>query len=137
MSTFPLPSTGSVLTFILNVVKGFHFEDHSLAYHQNEKLIWHRLVETFKFAFAKRTVLGANVTPDIEAVLKELESSEHAEFIRKSILDNITFNEYAHYGVKSSVNEDHGTCHVSILSPNGDAVALTSTINLMLIYLNL
>ena len=135
MSTFPLPATGSVLTFILNVLKGFHFEEHSLTYHQNEKLIWHRLIEAFKFAFAKCTGLGDDVTLDIEAVLKELESTEHAEFIRKSIRDDITFNDYAHYGVKSSVSEDHGTGHMSILSPNGDAVALTSTINLMLIYL--
>ncbi|CAO1382892.1 unnamed protein product [Diamesa serratosioi] len=131
LSTFPLPATGSVLTFILNVLKGFHFEDHSLAYHQNEKLMWHRLMESFKFAFAKRTVLGADVTPDVEDTLKELESEEYAEIIRKSIQDDLTFNDYAHYGVKSSVNEDHGTAHMSILSPNGDAVSLTSTINLI------
>ena len=135
MSTFPLPATGSILTFILNILRGFYFEDHSLAYHQNEKLMWHRLMESFKFAFAKRTVLGGDITPDIEAALKELESTEHAEIIRKSIQDDITYNDYAHYGVHSSVNEDHGTGHMSILSPNGDAVALTSTINLMLINL--
>ena len=35
------------------------------------------------------------------------------------------------YGAQYNVVEDAGTSHISVLSPAGDAVAVTSTINLL------
>lgn len=48
-----------------------------------------------------------------------------------SITDNIT-HEPAYYRrepVTSRLAEDHGTSHLSVLAENGDAVAVTTTIN--------
>jgi len=36
----------------------------------------------------------------------------------------------AHYGAVHYSVDDHGTAHVSIIAPNGDAAAITSTVNL-------
>ena len=43
--------------------------------------------------------------------------------------DNRTFNETDHYEANFFNPEDHGTAHISVLAPNGDAVAVTTTIN--------
>lgn len=52
-----------------------------------------------------------------------------ADEIRSKIQDNKTYQDYKHYGANFSVPEDHGTIHISVIAPNGDAVAVTSSIN--------
>ena len=44
------------------------------------------------------------------------------------INDEKTF-ETSYYSPAGSIKDDHGTAHMSVIAPNGDAVALTSTIN--------
>lgn len=127
--TFPLPTSGHVLSFIINILDGYGFQDHSFEYHQDNKLIYHRVMEAFKFGFAQRSKLGDVKSEDVLKLLDELESREHAESIRKLIDDEKTFNDFEHYGANQSITLDHGTGHISILAPNGDAVAMTSTIN--------
>lgn len=48
--------------------------------------------------------------------------------VRLRITDDETHN-ISYYGAEISPPTDHGTTHLSIYGPNGDAVALTSTIN--------
>ena len=52
---------------------------------------------------------------------------KYIDFIRSKINDEQTFksSEYGPFFFK----EHHGTAHISILAPNGDAVSFTSTIN--------
>jgi gamma-glutamyltranspeptidase / glutathione hydrolase / leukotriene-C4 hydrolase len=129
--TFPLPSTGHVAKFIMNVLSGFNFENRDFASHSKDKLIFHRIMEAFKFGFAKRTKLGDEASVEVIKTLEELESSAYAKSIRGQIADERTFNDYKHYGANTSVISDQGTGHISVLAPNGDAVALTATINSM------
>jgi gamma-glutamyltranspeptidase / glutathione hydrolase / leukotriene-C4 hydrolase len=126
--TFPMPATGSVINFIMNILDGYKFQNEDS---DNNELLYHRLVEAFKFAFAKRTKLGDETSEEVLKTLRELESSEFADKIRAQIDDDKTYNSFEHYGANASVVVDHGTSHFSILAPNGDAVALTSTINFM------
>ena len=51
-----------------------------------------------------------------------------AEILRQKIWDNQTHSNNSYYG-KFGFENDHDTAHLSVLSPNGDAVAFTSTIN--------
>lgn len=56
--TLPPPSGGLLIAFIVNVMKGFDFPLASQMNNQTLTTFYHRLIETFKHAFAKRTHLG-------------------------------------------------------------------------------
>uniref|UniRef100_A0A1A9X253 Gamma-glutamyltransferase n=1 Tax=Glossina brevipalpis TaxID=37001 RepID=A0A1A9X253_9MUSC len=122
----PLPSSGALLVFILNVMSGL--------YTDNECIYWHRAIETYKHAFGQRTKLGdLNNEPDDPQIIKNtfenLLSVEFAEKIRNLIHDNGTYTDMLHYGAHFSIKEDHGTTNLAVLAPNGDAITITSTIN--------
>lgn len=42
----------------------------------------------------------------------------------------MTWQDAEHYGAEVIAPDDHGTAQISVLAPNGDAVSVTSTINL-------
>lgn len=109
---------------MLNVLDGFHDLDPS------DPLTWQRVVESFKHAYGIRTRLGdPSYVPEIEALIRNLTDKGYADYIRDKIKDDHTYTTYDYYGADFSPSEDHGTAHVSVLAPNGDAVAVTSTIN--------
>ncbi|KAH8345046.1 hypothetical protein KR059_001475, partial [Drosophila kikkawai] len=120
--TSPLPTSGAVLTFILNVMEPL--------FTSNTDKYWQRLIETFKHAYGHRTNLGdIHFEPDVQEVYENLIDPAFAAEIRKLIRDNTTFNDMAYYGANFTNVEDHGTAHISVLAPNGDAISVTSTIN--------
>lgn len=123
--SFPPPGSGAVLAVILNILKDFL--DLSDVYALKN---WQRIVESFKYAYGDRTQLGDPRYVDIQQFVAEMISEEHALKIRDEIWDNRTFDDPQHYGANYSSVEDGGTAHVSVLAPNGDAVSVTSTINL-------
>ena len=56
---------------------------------------------------------------------------DFAQEIRSKIEDTRTYQDYEHYGANFSLPDDHGTAHINIVAPNGDAISLTTTINSM------
>ena len=62
--------------------------------------------------------------------MTNLTSIDYINSIRSLINDELTNNTYEYYGAEFYQPEDHGTSHMSILAPNGDAIAVTSTVNL-------
>lgn len=63
LHTVPLPGTGHVLTLIINALKGWVFplsryKSPKIDVEENSVVYWHRIVEIFKYAYAKRTGLG-------------------------------------------------------------------------------
>lgn len=56
-------------------------------------------------------------------------SKSFAEEIRTKISDTTTSQNASYYGAEVSLLEDHGTAHLVVLAPNGDAISVTSTIN--------
>lgn len=57
-------------------------------------------------------------------------SPQFGDEIREKIDDNSTSSDPKFYGGQFSVVEDKGTSHMSIIAPNGDAISVTSSINL-------
>ncbi|KAG5678928.1 hypothetical protein PVAND_008549 [Polypedilum vanderplanki] len=129
LHTTNLPSSGSIFAFILNILEGYKFHENSFDFHRGNKLIYHRIVEAFKFGFGFRTSLGDETSEEVVETLLNVLDVDFANHIRAFINDEQTFNSSEYYRANTSVTIDHGTGHISILAPNGDAVALTSTIN--------
>lgn len=121
LQSIPLPGSGVILSFILNILKEYDLKDDSLSYH--------RMIEAFKFAYAKRTMLGDEDSEFISELIKNMTDVSYADEIRLKISDTTTFNDVEYYGANFSVPDDHGTSHISILGANGDALSITSTIN--------
>lgn len=121
LHSVPLPASGMILAFILNIMNGYETS--------NDVLYFHRMIESFKFGYAKRTFLG-----DLkfnQSFIDSYSDMNVADEVRSKIVDNETFDDYEHYGAKYSNEEDHGTAHISILAANGDAISITSTVNAM------
>lgn len=119
--TFPLPSNGAIIVFMLNLLKEYDLKHDALSYH--------RITEAFKFAYAKRSILGDEPSDEIKEMMKNLTSVDYANEIRQIISDERTSEDIKFYGAKYVNQPDQGTAHISILMPNGDAVAATATIN--------
>ncbi|EZA60265.1 glutathione hydrolase 1 proenzyme isoform X1 [Ooceraea biroi] len=119
----PPPGSGVILAFIMNVLRRLLPVD-------NENIMWQRIVETFKWAYARRTELGdPDFVKGMDAVLANLTSDEYAEMIKGRIKDNCTSQDPEEYGAVTATIMDSGTAHVSVLAPDGSAVSVTSTIN--------
>jgi len=102
---------------------------------KHRPLLWHRFVEACKFAFAKRTEMGDWTIPEIRQQVKDvvanLSSHDWVTTIKSKINDFQTNQDPEFYGAKTSFEEDHGTCHHCFLSPEGDAVSVTASVNLI------
>merc|ERR1719339_205438 len=98
---------------------------------------WHRFLEACKFAYARRTLMGdwkhaesEGLEDEVSELVTNLTSSTWLDSTRGKISDTQTVNNASFYGAEFFNVEDAGTAHISVLSPAGDAVAVTSTVNL-------
>jgi gamma-glutamyltranspeptidase/glutathione hydrolase len=121
--TMPPPSSGGVV--LLQVLKVF--EKIDLALLKDPLQYLHLLAESFKHAFADRAqYLG---DPDFIKVPTQAMLSEQRiqEIIQKIDLKQ-TLN-IDQYGGKYQLPTDGGTSHFNVIDAQGNAVALTTTIN--------
>ncbi len=63
-------------------------------------------------------------------MVANLTSEDLARSTYAKINDTFTVNNASYYGGDFWSPSDAGTSHTSVLAPNGDAVSVTSTINL-------
>ncbi|CAH1233861.1 GGT1 [Branchiostoma lanceolatum] len=122
------PGGGAVLSLMLNIWDGYGLNASSVDGVDNQVLTYHRMVEAFKFAFAKRTELGDRNFVNVQEMVKKMTSKSFADSLRLQISDTET-HDWRYYDPVYYVPEDGGTTHVSVLGPGNDAVSLSSTIN--------
>lgn len=122
--SMPPPSSGgAVLVQVLRVL-----EDVDLAaLGHNSSAYLHRLTEALKHAFADRArVMG---DPDFTPVpLKEIVGDAAIARVRSAFQPDRTLPQDA-YGGKYAIPEDGGTSHFSVIDRQGNAIALTTTVN--------
>lgn len=124
------PGSGAILGYILNTLKHFELgpdDDHT-------SLMYHRITEAYKWAYAQRTKLGDPYDQEIADFVHELTANLTSERFAFETFMNIndsyvTVNNASYYGADFYTPDDDGTTHLSIIAPNGDAVSATSTIN--------
>jgi len=123
------PASGAVLSLILNILDEYNLTSSALN-KENKITTYQRIVEAFRFAYAKRSALGddrKNAT--ITELAMNMTSEWMAQEMRARIDDDQT-HEVEYYDPAFQLNKESGTSHLSILGPNGDAVSMTSTVNL-------
>jgi gamma-glutamyltranspeptidase/glutathione hydrolase/leukotriene-C4 hydrolase len=95
----------------------------------DDPLMYHRLLEAMKFAYAQRTLLGDGDFVKIALELaKNMTTPEFTQWVKSQITGRA--ENMSHYGGEMlAVPEDHGTSHTSTIDTEGNAVSCTSTIN--------
>ena len=68
--TVGLPASGALLTYILHIFDRFNFTPDSLADFNKTALTYHRMIETFKYAYAMRNDMADKEFVDMEEVSK-------------------------------------------------------------------
>ena len=84
-----------------------------------DPLFYHRLVESFKWAYAARTKLGDPSDPEhrdeVERTVEEMISQEWARDKWRRISDTSTQSDPAYYGAEFYNQQDSGTAHLSVV----------------------
>lgn len=94
---------------------------------------YHWVAEALAFAYADRMGLADPQFADLHNLTHAMLSKEHAGRLRRRLRADKTF-PYTHYEdmvpLGNPVN-DEGTTHISVIDPDGNAVSMTSTVNLI------
>ncbi|XP_050408712.1 glutathione hydrolase 1 proenzyme-like [Patella vulgata] len=129
MHTLGAPSSGPVMGLILKIMEGFNFTADDLSSLDKKAAMYHKMIESFKFAYADRLKLGDPLFVNLKDWMNKMVSPEYANFLRQQIDTSFTHNTTYYTNLTSGNWDSHGTTHISIIGPDGDAVAVTSTIN--------
>ncbi|XP_065055052.1 glutathione hydrolase 1 proenzyme-like isoform X2 [Rhopilema esculentum] len=131
MHTMPAPGSGAVLAMVINIMHGFNISAKDLEDTAKAVQVYHKIVESFKWSYARRALLGdPDFVPaeNITRAYNQMLNSTIGYLIRTNkIKSDRTFNSSYYGGYYGK--DDFGTSHVSILAENGDAVSATGTIN--------
>lgn len=125
----PLPSSGAVYLYMLNILEGYNMTKANLQDTKSSVKTYHEIIEAMKFAYAVRSKMGDDMfLSNMTQLVKNITDVTYGMLTRELITPKT--HGYKYYGPAFTIPEKTGTAHLSVLAPNGDAVAVTSTINL-------
>lgn len=125
----PPPSGSAVAQAILNILDGYNFDN--ITTFDEYSLLFHRFIEASKFAYGARSALGdMDFVKNASEIARNITTSRWGQKIRNRITGETHSDSY--YGGHFQAAEDHGTTSISVIDKKGNAVAVTSTINLIM-----
>uniref|UniRef100_A0A915E890 Gamma-glutamyltranspeptidase 1 n=1 Tax=Ditylenchus dipsaci TaxID=166011 RepID=A0A915E890_9BILA len=125
----PPPSGSAVTQAILNILDQIPLNMSTFDGNVN---LFHNFIEASKFAYAARSDLGdMDYIANASQIAKNITSRLWADEIR-SKMTALTHPDGYYGGNFQAAPEDHGTTHISVIDKFGNAVSVTSTINLIL-----
>ncbi|XP_033634963.1 glutathione hydrolase 1 proenzyme-like [Asterias rubens] len=129
--TSPTPSGGPFVQFIINILSNINLSDTLLKSSDDRTQIYHKFIEASKFAFALRSYVGDVDTAEVQEVLNKMKSESLAKTVFSQIEDNqVTYTDASGYDPLHSTASHHGgTCHISVVDEDGNAVSATTTVN--------
>ncbi|CAL8115602.1 unnamed protein product [Orchesella dallaii] len=130
MYSSPFPSSGPVVALALGILDGFGQKRHEEMTVADIGVDTHRLAEVLKYATSYRSLVADPNFANTTGIEEQLLSPEFASELRDKLEEYKTYDDPRQYGAQFSLTADAGTAHISIIGPDGDAVALTTTINL-------
>uniref|UniRef100_A0AC35TWZ4 Gamma-glutamyltranspeptidase 1 n=1 Tax=Rhabditophanes sp. KR3021 TaxID=114890 RepID=A0AC35TWZ4_9BILA len=123
----PPPSSFAITQSIIMIMSKFYNGEAKVDL--DDPLVYHRLIEAEKFAYAQRTKLGDyNFVESARSLVKNMTNPDYAAHIAKLITDKAMPQDYYTSDMSSQV-PDHGTSHIAAIDVDGNAVSCTSTIN--------
>lgn len=131
--TSPPPGSGAITAAILGIMDQFNLSPLDL----HRSLTWHRFAEASKYGFAQKTHLAdwsfPKIRESVRKVVERIVDRNWLQEISAQIADQlVTSPDPGHYGAEYSSTDDHGTCHMNFLGPDGSsAVSVTASINLI------
>ena len=91
-----------------------------------DALFYHRLVESFKWAYAARTKLGdprdLEYSEQVERTVNEMVSADWARDKVDRTSDSRTQSDPAYYGAEFYNQQDSGTAHLSVVDKGKDVI---------------
>jgi len=125
---FPPPPTTNT------TADAHYWRDSSLLYNSSD--YYHNLMEAGKFAYALRPLLGdPRFEKEVDALVEEMTTESYSQRIVEKIrkAGERAVSEAKAYGADEDVQavDDKGTSHVSVVDADGNAMALTSSVNYM------
>nr|XP_037270324.1 scoloptoxin SSD14-like [Rhipicephalus microplus] len=121
LQSAPAPSSGPVLLYAAALL------NHMGAPHSQE-LLFHRMVESFKYAYAKFNELSDEDFVNLSASMRSITSVEHVRRTLSLIDDQRTYDDPRHYGLHRLGRMQHGSSHFAFLGSAGDAVSMTGSL---------
>ncbi|XP_065286686.1 scoloptoxin SSD14-like [Dermacentor albipictus] len=127
--TTPPPTSGAILAFVMSIVdkiqRGGRLPDDISSAHYT--------VEALKFGFARRSHLGDPEAPEVRQsvrrLLKELLNGNVSESVARGWIRELPNADASYYGLEPSSGTDHGSGQMCVISPDGDALCLVSSLN--------
>ncbi|XP_049275505.1 uncharacterized protein LOC125760001 [Rhipicephalus sanguineus] len=126
----PPPPAGGILTaFMLAVMDSYRNPEAPIvkSLPDNDDT-FHRLVEVTKFAFAGRMEMGDPDHIDISSWVKNISSSSFLSEVRSKIKE-YPVSDYHYYGLRYQGRERHSSSQIVVIMPDGDALAMMSSLN--------